>query len=212
MEGLNKLLELVKFGKDITLSKHIHFFNEHSKNSFEEFLISARINVFIRLALLDRFDEDYYVGYLRTMKVCKYPEMDKKIVELGPSIIAKKIDAKHIFETLLSGLGVSQIIAQNWFTEQLLGKDGELKVPEDYSIDVEHPVFISREIIMTEYSAHVKAEQYKPAKEKVDYFLKLMKQFYDTHKNASSISHELYVGWLLKWFPGQVHVRSIENK
>ncbi len=225
MDNINELIEIVnkRFCARIDLDeyKRISFFSTAKGNNFQKFLSEYRVNVFLRLAILYKYglDGKFACGNLSNGYYDKYEE-EPELTETGPSLIKETFTGKELFNYLLDGLGISQLLIKEKFHpegKERFDKNGTVpKIDNNaFSEYFQESFFVmiepAKRLVLGENEVWVEPE----IKEETELIIRkqfepLFDWFLDAAKNKTEISHDGYVGWLLKWFPGMVHVRAIE--
>ena len=88
-----------------------------------------------------------------------------------------------------------------------------MKELDEYSSKgIKNDFFISDKLIITEKRVYVTEGIQKEVKNILDHYSTIFDKFLDENKNKLFISHDIYIDWLLSWFPGKIHIRSLEHK
>ncbi|MBI4016590.1 MAG: hypothetical protein HY363_02755 [Candidatus Aenigmarchaeota archaeon] len=66
--------------------------------------------------------------------------------------------------------------------------------------------------ILTEDSVFISKKHFEETKELLAFYNPIFSDFLRSNKNAVTIPHDIYIDWLLKWFPGMIHIRSLPEK
>ncbi len=199
----------------------IVLFNHESKNQFERFLADSRVRPLILMHLLFNFLKmDFVIGHAdKTF----YPgsEMDdssslKKVV-LKESVVNKVFSGDDLFNLLLNRIGLLQLnipfvsfegvdFVANDVVPSYVNEAWHEEFGEEVFFSLDGSLIIYPDKVLVSSNLKDKVESI------ISCFFDTFSNFIEEYKSASSIDHVLYIDWLVKWFPGMIHFRSIEHK
>lgn len=193
------------------------------KNDFQKFLLESRVMPFLRLKVLHHLarDEGCLLGYESVeywMDVGEGEEAPETrlMAAHGPVMLDKRFPNELVFNYLLAELGFAQVLMKECAVLEdttRVDKDGPVKAFDHW---FEMPKGL---IIVVPEKAVLVGEElwFDPRKFEegfvenlVSYHQKFFADFLEKYKD-DCVPHELYVDWLLGWFPGRVSVKSLEQ-
>ena len=197
----------------------IKLFDHKSDSRFESFLTDSRVRPLIIMHLLFNFlKTDFVIGHETRTFYYKYadetPNPPKEIV-LKESVVNKQFSGEDLFNLLLSRIGLMQLNIPfvAFEGEEKLSEDVvPSKVDETWYEEVGEEVFFSLDGSLIIYPDKILVSD--DWKEKVETIISCyydpFNEFLESSKSLPSIDHKLYVEWLVKWFPGMIHFKSLE--
>jgi len=226
-DHLKEILNIInkRFSKDINIDDYecIELLHRESNTQFQVFLLNARVRPFLKLKILYHFcdDSSFVIGDGKLSFTRGYDEHDTEKKELGPSIIDAQFSKKNIFDLILGRMGFLALMIRHSprlegqartgeeGTIELEGRDeGWQEYAEDEVIVMTDP---DSRFIFTDSHVYIDADDTtkKKVKDLIDSHIDTFNTFLDDYKERN-VPHELYVDWLMKWFPGKIEVKSIE--
>ncbi len=181
-----------------------------NETDFGKFLVEQRIKPFLILHILfKKLNKEFYVGH-DTITFTE-PVQDDNIIPkekvYGPSIIKKLFTGEELFDTLLSRLGIEQIVTDKFQNFPEMERNLEIdETYENWSLALGNEVLINEDLIISLDKIYYKDEK---VKELINNFNELFEKFLEENKNKTSIDHSVYIPLLIKWFPGNIHIRSL---
>lgn len=186
-------------------------YDKESVNSFQRFLIKERLRPILKLKLLSDLDTQFVIGYSEVEQAL-YGDGDEPPVEVrkyGPTIIKHKFEASEIFKYILQKLQIAVILIKipaNLDYKRL--SDTEYDKWGSESLKAE--TFLSKDFVISEDFVLVPKEMEQKVKDIFSYYRPIFDEFVAECKDETLVPHDIYIEWLIKWFPGKVHVKSIE--
>ncbi len=223
METIKQLMSK-NFGYEVNLNrlKEINLFPFVNFNSFQKFLLEARVLPFLRMILLNKYFEQNFLVAFENTKVCREvldaEELDVVDIESedkGSNIIDQVFSGSQLFDNETTILSLQQLKAEPLFFPAYprIEKKGilSLELEEDCEwAEDEGIMFIATD------GSIVIAKEKVYSNDNVEKLLKpyqsYLQSFLNEAANANSIPHEEYIDLLLKWFPGKIKVKSIGYK
>ncbi len=199
-------------------------------HSFEEFLIRSRVHLFLKLFILNQLEDTSFVPAHEELIRHKIDETKSEteednnwipIGDFGPNIFNCAYSINQLFEEYLERTAVSALlIRERVKTEGVgrIGTEGPINLENELvNLWGAPEIFImvkpKMELIITDKDVFVDKEN-KELIENVKGVVKTHKEqfakFVEKYKETC-VPHAVYVEWLMKWYPGKVHLRSIEN-
>lgn len=219
-----EFLDLVisHFDKSFNLEEfeRIMLFEEGS-SSFENFLVVNRVRVFQKLLVLFHFalkfrffagNEDTRLQYYE--EDCDVDDSEKSEIHYGCSVVDNTYLGDWFFYYFVQSLSVSQVIidyAYSPYDYKRFNSDGEIKFDKaGYCGKVFlNDFFVSDGLFVLESCLYAKPALASKIRSLFDEFESTFSDFVANNKDVSMVSHEVYTEWLLSWFPGMIHVRSL---
>ncbi|MBI4147834.1 hypothetical protein HY490_00935 [Candidatus Woesearchaeota archaeon] len=199
-------------------------FSNKSRNDFERFLIQSRIIPLLQMRIIFTFgmrsscafgyEQYHHYIYARENDVTGEPLYAVK--DFGVSIVDKKYSAKEVFNCLLYRLGISTVAVQS--PQDLVVKhvnaQGQIPaLPPDCSShdgsENEMLILLDLPCVLSYDKVFVSTQYVDGVQRLLDQYRQIFSEFLDAHKNSVTIPHDIYIDWLLQWFPGMVHIRSL---
>ena len=172
--------------------------------------LQGRIRYLLRLKLLSMLlKNQFVVGY---EALYEYIAEDYERV-LGAHILDSKFTGQDIFDTeLWNSFTVVAHEKKVCPESETLVTFDRLIAPKDQHPDMnnEGDVWVSEGIVITKDKLYVNEEMKKLVEPILSEFKKLGDEFVSEYRERSSVPHSVYIEWLLKWFPGRIHIRSLE--
>lgn len=207
------------FDKNLDFSNYtkVNLFEIEVPNAFQQFLIRDRIQVFQKLFVLDRLciDEEFFRGCLDLSYYFYDYEGDadepygEDKIYVGPCLLLKCFSKEDIFNHLVKGLSIAQIDVPSDIGpfDDSLACVNEVECPPYYNLMVENELFVSSSVIL--FGDAVWTNDPEQVKKLLSEFDSLFHKFIDEQKEPVGVSHDIYVDWLLRWFPGKVKIRTL---
>lgn len=183
--------------------------------------MGSRVMPFLRLKILHHLAQDAecmlgfeLVEYWMDLGGGEYQE-SKLMATHAPVVIDRRFPNELVFNYLLAQLGFSQLLVKEcaWIEDApRLDRKGPVKALDDgfeqtkglIVIVPEKAVLIGNEVW---YDPRKFEESF--VDNLVSYHERFFADFLEKYKE-DCVPHELYVDWLLGWFPGRVSVKSLE--
>lgn len=192
--------------------------NKQSYNdSFKTFLIEKRIIPLIIMKIIFEkcLESSCFIGY-KNVKFILYDELYKDIEKeknLKSCVLKDVISGEDLFNLLLSNLSISTIEIKNIKINEnrYLNLFGEHSLPsEAWDVSLEGPVFFVKKpfIIFDRNKAYVTKEMMPSIHQSIDFMNQIFNNFVEKF-NDVFVPHEIYINWLLRCFPGMIHIKSI---
>lgn len=206
----------------------VPLFKHFSRNEFENFLVQSRIIPLLQMKIIFQFGMrsacamgyEKYCHYTIVSEGDEITEPEYKIKEYGTAVETRKYSAKEIFDYLLYKLGISTVDVKlsDFNTEYVNAKGTIPSLTPDCSSQAydrgENPAIILLDLpcIITEDTLLISKQYFEETQKLLDYHRQIFEDFLNAHKNSVTIPHDIYIEWLLKWFPGMIHIRSLPQK
>lgn len=223
---MNDLIDFLKEKKelDIDLDSYtkIPFFDTPFENTFKEFMRNSRVNIFLRLKLLNSIQcESYFIGHQKYGYF--YEELTNENIKKtfedikGISLVLKTLSPEQLFETIIRNLSFSQIDTSNAIVLHNISR-----VPE--SIPAEKPGYMLKNeilekefIISTDLSFLLFEDCFymktidldKKLVESILDLKSFFKTFIQTHGSKVIIPHHIYLKKLQEIFPGRIKIKTL---
>jgi hypothetical protein len=186
-------------------------------DSFKTFLIEKRIVplIIMRIIFEKCLESSCFIGY-KNVKFVLYDELDEEIEEeknLGSCVLKEVISGEDFFNLFLSNLSISTVEIRNikMNENRYLNLFGKHSLPsEAWDVSPEGPVFFVKEpfIIFDGNKAYATKEMMPSIHHSIGFMNQIFNNFVEK-TNDAFVSHEIYINWLLRCFPGMIHIRSI---
>ncbi|MEK6823357.1 MAG: hypothetical protein AABY13_05985 [Nanoarchaeota archaeon] len=188
-------------------------------DSFQQFLINDRIRPFLQLKILWQFcnESEFLVGHGQTKELA-FNDDDEMTSEheFGPSLCAIRCSDEQLFDMLLYRLGFTMLfLREGPRMTRLLTLRGEHKPRGEFQLHDEAFILVKPEpnLIITETRVHVLkgTRMEKEMRSLLAYHAAFFDDFLTEHpsKKTGVIPHEVYVDWLMTWFPGRIRLKSL---
>lgn len=213
-----------KFKSNIRLTdfeKIAVFYRRKQSNYFQSFLIAQRIIPFAILKILYQFflKKEFIFANIKFFYSRGY-EDDEEVIAYGPNIINKRFKGENIFDHYLQNLYFPAVIAKHipiTYRQERINKKGmiEEKNEEEWRESSEKDVFVMfnpAKLIITPNAVYIYNEDARLKQEiynLLSYHHEIFDKFLDNYKDKC-VPHEIYMDWLMKWFPGKIHLQSLQ--
>lgn len=213
MEYLADLSALAKtLGIDVNpVLVKIPLYDLDQANEFQSFLVEERLKPFLKLKLLSDLDTDFVIGY-SSVEQSLYDDSGENLIEIrrfGPTIIKKLFTSEQIFNYILQNLAIAVLLIKDP-ASLLHPRLADKEYLQFGNEDMKDQTFISKNLIITNTHIFVEPEHKISVQNLLQYHAKIFDRFLEKYKEKDFIPHDVYIDWLLSWFPGKIHVRSIE--
>ena len=212
---MKQILNLVNkhFNKDFDISDYekVDLFSIKNPNSFQRFLIKDRIQVFQKLHVLAKLckDEIFFIG-CEDLFYDWYCDEEEDCIEVGPCLILTEFSREDVFNKLVSDLAIAQIDVPTY--HHIFDSDiacvNKVDRPDGYQQSATKHVLISENFILVSDSLYVRNSK-KDAEALFEGLNPIFSKFIVEQKDPVGVSHDIYIDWLLKWFPGKVKIRTL---
>ncbi len=208
---MKDLLRLLKKQKGLVCQDlvEIPLFAFDYENHFQKWLVEGRCARFLRMKILFHLKPEkmFHVGY---NKYRLYHET-KKTKEKGAMLLDRQYSAKDLFDYELYDMGFGQIITKimKFSEHQSVDNDGPTQIPQNWSLGKEEVAFVAQDLIITESTVCVPKNQVEEVKERIKHIQHKLSLFVEKYK-LDTVPHEIYVNWLLTWFPGRIQTRTLQ--
>ncbi|MGM5483525.1 MAG: hypothetical protein ACQER9_01260 [Nanobdellota archaeon] len=198
--------ELYEFAGKITkipkkeLKQYNLDFNLQKLNDFEKFLLDSRMLKFLLLHIINKQDKQYIILYETTKE-----QQEEITKELGISAINKVIKKEELFSEILFQLGFSQIESKMVQGDMIFQKNPKT---EHYLTEGQVIMSTDGNFILKDKEIYTNDETIKPL---IDFIKKKTEELFNYAENKTIVHHEIYIKWLMEWFPGKIRIRMLEN-
>jgi hypothetical protein len=217
-EGTRKIVDCVKknytLKLDVTKYHQLELCSLHPRSAFAMFLVENRVKVFLRLHLLNRYAKErcWYAGNLK-----KYSTLDDEYSEdIGPACLSRTVEGIELFEQELRCLRLDALILNpsldsgaGWITNKL-----HVKSHGPIFLSITDPLttleYKGGYVIITDDFVFSPKELFSEIESMIRFHGKLLEDFVKEQEKSVFIDHDVYISWLLKWFPNNIHVRSLK--
>lgn len=201
--------------------KSIKLYDAQNTNEFQRYLINSRIRLFQKLMLLNSLEEECQFVFATTNLIAEKYNFETECNDeknFGVTIIKESFSRKETFEYILNKLGFLAVTTKNRALPYLYSffkKNGEIKKEEGWERWMQDNIFIlinpGKELIITEsevlYNKDDK-ETEKILNNIISYQDIQFTEFLERYKDKC-VPHEIYIDWIMKWFPGKIHINYI---
>lgn len=179
------------------------------QSSFGEFLVQDRIKPILKMFLIQTlFEEEFYLAYESSELTDNYSDQ-VPAKPTGPLLMDKKLSGIEIFEDILFGLAIGQIIAKpiSPFFKKYDPRGEFTFDASQHSLNFGNKIFISPgKFYINDTHVYLHESFTLPKREELEVILK---NFVQINEQKVAVDHESYIVMLLQLFPGKIHIRSI---
>lgn len=181
-------------------------------NPFSQFLSHYRLNKLLSLIVFDQFDRRFIVGTSKYFLERGYDEHYESLA-CGCAIAQRRMKSSEVFSYILGSLSLSQLdYADESLTRQnMIGKNGFIEWSEWEGDFWKDKVFLSQDIIITDEEIYATKEIADDIKRLIASRLTELEEFLKEYGPGVAVSHEHYIDWLLKWFPGKIRMKLLSQ-
>jgi len=183
-------------------------------------MLCSRVKLFEHLRLISFvLDDEFLIGYDGMVQMVDIDEnRSEEIDSLGPFVIDEKFEGSAVFDYLLryefAMLIIKDLVRPE--TAQCVSKDRVVKrnYDDNWRSESSKEIFISLGVPLIITSDFLYIDPKHPMLEAIKSLLKEHHtegdKFIAKYKDKVYVPHSLYVEWLMKWFPGRIHIRSLQ--
>lgn len=205
-----------------TQYREIPLFPINEPNQFIIFLINERIKPFLQLQILFHHakDAEFVMGHEEITYDDNFEDSILPAKQIGSSIVKKVYSREEIFNHILCNFGFTQLLSKplSIYKADRLTEHGSLRPQSLDQRYYEHPkeecfviIHPNTKIVLTKHAVFVDEQDMllqQRIKELIAYHRKAFLYFLKEYRDQC-VPHDLYLQWLLTWFPGEIHVRSL---
>ncbi len=191
------------------------------RSSFSQFLLESRILPAQRLQVLHTLglEREFLIGYTTVTLKRHSDDMRSEsdppaiVEEVGPHVLSTRFIGEDIFETVLAGFHIAQIVAQNLVKPKLEREVGITnKEDEDRHVTESGETIILTEPFVILTADTVFTDDPELASRVKDALAAHITDFEALLQNQGlGVPHALYTGEFLRWFPGHVRIRTLSD-
>jgi len=197
----------------------IPFVSRRVKGEWMKFLLHKRAHVFSMLALLENMPDARFAVAQEGYSHVFYPEDDpERRIVIGPTVLKRVVSMQEVFDYLLEKLGVAQLDTSKrfeWYGRVHLTKNGPVEpLPASWQEECEQIMFVRLDdlVIIGEHGVYVLPEQQNFFADVLADIRPALDAFLDKYADFVAVDHEVYVRWLMEWFPMLVRVRMLSTR
>jgi len=204
---------------DVSQLVEIPFVSRLVKSEWMKFLLTKRVHVFSMLAVLAKMQDARFAVVQEKYSYAFYPEEGpEQRICIGPTVIDRAFSMHEMFEYLLKKLGVAHLDTSKgfeWYGQAHLTKQGPAEpLPENWQEECAQIMFVRLDdpVILGERGVYVRPEQKKFFADVLADIHPALDAFLDKFGDFVAVDHDVYVHWLMAWFPKFVRVRMLSTR
>ncbi|MBD3318448.1 hypothetical protein GF342_00905 [Candidatus Woesearchaeota archaeon] len=203
---------------DVDSLQSLPLFSFNDANRFQQFVVHERLRPFLMMKIIFHLGRKakWMIGNGDTAYVQEYsPGATPR--ECGPTILPSLYGGTEVFQHLVASLGFLHIDTSDSpavkYQERISSKGEKVKAPLGWHESLLQEVLVCLDLPLVISETRVYYPSTPGLITDIMTLLSFHKNAFDKFLNEykeKCIPHEIYVKWLLSWFPGMVRVRSLE--